>query len=215
MPTLSSRLWLVLTSAWLGLLWFGVPSSVGAMQPPETTPTAVVQLGSGATPTTADAPPSFTFWPFLLVAAMTLSAGTSWVVARRQGGPPPPDAEASLLPASPVEITTAKRQVPVATHTPLRAIIWDGQRRHRIALHGRQWSIGAAPGCNLCFPEAGLAPLHARLSLVGDQIEVTALEPGVFHTGLGSPLSLDLATPLGEGEALLFGASLRLTVEVT
>ncbi|PDW02941.1 FHA domain-containing protein [Candidatus Viridilinea mediisalina] len=153
-------------------------------------------------------------WLLMLISAMALSAGAGWIVARRYTlEATDPDAELPQTSPHPAEITTARRQQPTSSKAQWRAIVWDGQRRHRIALDGRQWSIGAAPGCNLCFPEAGLAALHARISLVGDAIEVTALEPGVFHTGLGSPLSLEQATTLGEGEALLVGTTLRVTLE--
>lgn len=200
--------------AWCWLAVLLLPLSVVAAQPPGGTLVSQERTDRRAAEEATPGPLQAAFWPVALLLAMALSAGTSWVLARRHAPPSAvPELEQSELPLQPAEITTARREAPASSRAQWRAIVWDGQRRHRIALHGRQWSIGAAPGCNLCFPEAGLAALHARISLVGDAIEVTALEPGVFHTGLGSPLSLDRATPLGEGEALLVGTTLRVTLE--
>jgi hypothetical protein len=153
-------------------------------------------------------------WPLALVVALSASYAAGWSIARRRclRHSSAPSASAAP-PSSPGEITTARRPLTPAAPTRLRATIWDGRQQRTSALHGRQWSLGADAGCDLCVADAGLAPLQARLSLVGEQIEVTALAPGVFHTGLGGPLPLDQATPLGEGEALLLGAAVRLTIE--
>jgi hypothetical protein len=153
-------------------------------------------------------------WPLGLIAVLTASAAAGWIIARWRflRSVPGPGASAASLP-SPGEITTARRALRPAEPARLRAIIWDGRQQRASALYGRQWSLGADASCDLCVADAALAPLQARLSLVGEQIEVTALAPGVFHTGLGCPLPLDQATPLSEGEALLLGTSVRLTIE--
>jgi hypothetical protein len=173
--------------------------------------------GCGATPLEA----AFTMpahrpllWPLAIATALAVSAGAGWIAARLRPVPSAAPAPAAQ-PAGPAEITTARRPLASPAPDPLRAIIWDGRSRRIVALHGRQWSLGADPGCDLCVADAGLAPLHARLSLIGEQIEVTALEAAVFHTGLGCALTTDQATPLGEGEALLLGAAVRLTIEAS
>lgn len=153
-------------------------------------------------------------WPLGLIAALSASSAAGWLSARRRflrllSAP----SASAAPPLSPSEITTARRPLVPTEPARLRVIIWDGRQQRANALHGRQWSLGADVSCDLCVADAGLAPLQARLSLVGTQIEVTALAPGVFHTGLGCPLPLDQATPLSEGEALLLGTSVRLTIE--
>lgn len=153
-------------------------------------------------------------WPLALILAASIGAG--WAAAHiRPRRPPPATTASAAQTVAPAEITTVRRPLTPSEPGRLRAVIWDGRSRRVFALHGRQWSLGADAGCDLWVADAGLAPLHARLSLVGEQIEVTALEDRTFHTGLGCALTIDQATPLGEGEALLLGASVRLTIETS
>lgn len=154
------------------------------------------------------------------VGAAAALAGVALAVARRQPWRP----RRGAAPTGPAETTTARlrraaatttarRAAPSASALRLRAVLWDERRRVVFPLEGRHWTIGSDSGCDLCLPGEGLAPLHARLSLAGDQLRLTDLEsPGGTLLG-GRPLAPGVPAALALGETAVLGPAVRLMVE--
>lgn len=122
-----------------------------------------------------------------------------------------PDDEARLLAA--LAITTARRTGGPLGPAGLRAIVWDGQSRRSIALAGRHWTVGSDPACVLVVAGEGVEPLHARLSLAGEGVTITAIEGSTVLGLHGRPLIPGAQAPLAEGELVVVGKAVRLMLE--
>lgn len=149
-------------------------------------------------------------------AALGGALGTWWQRRRLPGprvAPLAASTTARLLAAA--AITTARRASGPVGPAGLRAVLLDGRERRSVALEGRHWTIGSDPGCAIVVAGAGVAPLHARLSLAGDGLTITDLESagGTRLGALGPRLAPGEAAALAEGELVLLGESCRLMVE--
>lgn len=152
--------------------------------------------------------------------ALAAAAAGAAVSARRyrkrapQRAAPPSDTATARLRAA-ATITTARRSAISVVVPRLRAVIWEGRRRRQLPLEGRQWTIGSDPACALCVEGEGVAPLHARVSLAGGRLEITALDGG-GRTSVGRagrPLAPGAPAPLEPGELVTLGQSSRLMIE--
>lgn len=153
----------------------------------------------------------------LALAAVAAGAGVSTMWRRRRAHravAPPVDTPTARLRAA-AEITTARRSAMPAAEPRLHAVMWDGRRRWLLPLEGRQWTVGSDPACAICVEGEGVAALHARVSLAGNRLEITALAGG-GRTCVGRdgrPLTPGAPEPLEPGDLVMIGQATRLVIE--
>ncbi|WP_205703927.1 FHA domain-containing protein [Candidatus Chloroploca sp. Khr17] len=111
-------------------------------------------------------------------------------------------------------LTTARRNPLEQVPMRLTVTIWQGERRLTMLLTGRHWTIGSDPGCDLSLQGVGVDPLHARLSLVGNEVMVTDLESigGTFLGTLARRLNPGTPEIVAEDEPLFIGPEFRLAL---
>lgn len=116
--------------------------------------------------------------------------------------------------SSPLEVTTARRGAGPAERVELCAVVWDRGEQRVHSLLARQTTIGREAGCAIQIENEWVSGLHARLSLVGEGVEITDLEStnGTFVGEPGRPLMPGAPTPLALGELVRIGPDVRLTI---
>lgn len=164
-------------------------------------------------PLTVSTKPSLAMAPVSL-GALVVGLGLGWVWRRRITVAPVVMPSTPVAPIPPDEQTTARRATTTVAKLALRLVVWDERGRTEHALTGRQWLLGHDPGCHIVLHAAGVAPLHLRLAVAGDGIELTALD-GVVTLGspLGEPLAHGAPEWLALGEVVCVGPSTRVMLE--
>ncbi|NCC34803.1 MAG: FHA domain-containing protein, partial [Chloroflexia bacterium] len=111
-------------------------------------------------------------------------------------------------------LTTARLNPLEQAPMRLTVTIWQGERRITTVLNGRHWTIGSDPDCDLCLQGVGVDPLHARLSLVGNEVMLTDLESsgGTFLGTLARRLNPGAPEIVAEDEPLFIGPEFRLAL---
>jgi hypothetical protein len=115
---------------------------------------------------------------------------------------------------SPLELTTARRRTASGEQPELCAVVWDGRERRVHSLQVRQSTVGRDAGCAIQIESEWVSGLHARLSLIGEGVEITDLEStnGTFVGEPGRQLEPGVPAVLGLGEVVRIGPEVRLAV---
>ncbi|MCX7789791.1 MAG: FHA domain-containing protein, partial [Chloroflexaceae bacterium] len=179
----------------LTLTGCGAPVTARFDLPAPNKPFPVWWLGLGAVP--------------LVVGAMVVT----WRRRTRSGAPEPP-ADSTKRYRAPGAVTTERR---VTGSLPaLEVVVWDGRERRVWPVRSRQITIGRDPGCDVCIASSWVSGLHARLSLIGDRLEITDMEStnGTLVGDPERPLTPGVPEPLEAGEIARIGPHVRFCVQV-
>jgi hypothetical protein len=154
--------------------------------------------------------------PALLLAACALPAiGLGYGLWRRgRAAAAPHGGSDTGRYRSPLDVTTARREAGPALRAELCAVVWDGRERQVYSLQARQTTVGREAGCAIRIESEWVSGLHARLSLVGEGVEIVDLEStnGTFIGEPGRLLAPGAPAPLALGETVRIGPDVRLTV---
>lgn len=174
--------------------------------------------GCGAPATVAFDVPApdqpFRLW-WLGLGALPLVAGAVVVAWRRRSpsGAPERPGDSTKRYRAPGAVTTERR---VAGSLPaLEVVVWDGRERRVWPVRSRQITVGRDPGCDVCIPSSWVSGLHARLSLIGDRMEITDMEStnGTLVGEPGRRLTPGVPEPLEAGEIVRVGPQVRFCVQ--
>ncbi|MFQ3663241.1 MAG: FHA domain-containing protein, partial [Chloroflexaceae bacterium] len=115
---------------------------------------------------------------------------------------------------APGAVTTARRAT--GTLPALEVVVWDGRDRRVWPVRSRQITVGRDPGCDVCIASSWISGLHARLTLIGDQVEITDLEStnGTLVGDPGRPLTPGVPETLEPGEIVRVGPQVRFCVQI-
>ena len=114
------------------------------------------------------------------------------------------------------ELTTARRSAGPRTASRLSMVLWDGRERRVYPLTQRHCTLGRDPGCDISIASEWVSGLHARISLVGERVEITDLEStnGTMIGDQGRSLVAGVPELLPVGELVLIGPEIRLSVQL-
>ncbi len=176
--------------------------------------------GCGAPATaTFDLPTSdqpFPVW-WMGLGALPLVVGGMVVIRRRRShfGAPERSADSTRRYRAPGAVTTARR-VTGGALPALEVVVWDGRERRVWPVRSRQITVGRDPGCDVCIASSWVSGLHARLSLIGDQVEITDMEStnGTLVGDPGRRLTPGAPEPLEPGEIVRVGPQVRFCVQI-
>lgn len=122
----------------------------------------------------------------------------------------------NIVETQPAFLTLTTARLNPLEQAPMRltVTIWQGERRIATILNGRHWTIGSDPDCDLCLQGVGVDPLHARLSLVGNEVMLTDLEStgGTFLGTLAQRLNPGAPEIVAEDDPVFIGPAFRLTL---
>jgi hypothetical protein len=126
------------------------------------------------------------------------------------------DTSATARYRSPLEVTTARRRAAEHARSHPYALVWDGGEQHTFQLTARQCTIGRDHGCTVRIESEWVSGLHARLSLLGEGLEIADLGStnGTFVGDAGGPLRPNAPVTLAFGEVVRIGPQVRLTVHL-
>jgi pSer/pThr/pTyr-binding forkhead associated (FHA) protein len=95
-------------------------------------------------------------------------------------------------------------------------VVWDGRERRVWPVRSRQITVGRDPGCDVCIASSWVSGLHARLSLIGDQVEITDMEStnGTLVGDPGRRLTPGAPELLEPGEIVRVGPQVRFWVQI-
>lgn len=147
----------------------------------------------------------------VLAVGFVAALGLAWWRARRPGAAMVARSETARRKQA-VDVTTARRASGQHPGQDLRVIVWDGARRGVYPLARRQSLVGRDPACEISIDSEWVSGLHARLTRVGDQLEITDLEStnGTFIGEEARPLRPGVPEPLAPGVPVLLGRTVRL-----
>jgi hypothetical protein len=148
--------------------------------------------------------------------ALPLVVGGVLVIRRRRSrsGAPERLANSTRRYRAPDAVTTARR---VTGALPaLEVVVWDGRERRVWPVRSRQITVGRDPGCDVCIASSWVSGLHARLSLIGDQVEITDMEStnGTLVGDPGRRLTPGAPELLEPGEIVRVGPQVRFWVQI-
>ncbi len=150
------------------------------------------------------------------VGAVPVIAGAVALVRRRHARPAAAERPTSGTRRyrAPGAVTTARRAT--GTLPALEVVVWDGRERRVWPVRSRQITVGRDPGCDVCIASSWISGLHARLTLIGDQVEITDLEStnGTLVGDPGRPLTPGVPEPLEPGEIVRVGPQVRFCVQI-
>lgn len=175
--------------------------------------------GCGAPATaTFDLPASnqpFPVW-WVGLGALPLVVGAMVVIRRRRSRSDAPERspDSTRRYRAPGAVTTARR---VTGALPaLEVVVWDGRERRVWPVRSRQITVGRDPGCDVCIASSWVSGLHARLSLIGDRLEITDMEStnGTLVGDPGRRLTPGTPEPIEPGEIVRVGPQVRFCVQI-
>ncbi|MCS6882003.1 MAG: FHA domain-containing protein [Oscillochloridaceae bacterium] len=157
----------------------------------------------------------FRLW-WVGLGAVPLVAAAMVVAWRRRtlSGTPERSGDSTKRYRAPGAVTTERR---ITGSLPaLEVVVWDGRERRVWPVRSRQITVGRDPGCDVCIPSSWVSGLHARLSLIGDRVEITDMEStnGTLVGEPGRRLTPGVPEPLEAGEIVRVGPQVRFCVQV-
>lgn len=151
---------------------------------------------------------------------LALAVGGAGYGIWRRRRPAPTAAPAPKLLGAPrrrgAALTTARRAAGPRTASRLSVVLWDGRERRVYPLTQRHCTLGRDPGCDISIASEWVSGLHARISLVGERVEITDLEStnGTMIGDQGRSLVAGVPELLPVGELVLIGPEIRLSVQL-